>query len=113
MLWCVLAIAVEEDHDVEPLLDGPEVPALLVSSVPQVLLMTDDRQGEIRFAISVPEPDLVSGILAVVVTDQYLGYPRAEGQGDPVEDLGQGRLGVVSDDQDPDARRFSIGRPIT
>ena len=67
----VLAIAVQHDHDVEPVLDGQVVPGLLVAAVAEVGRLPDQGDRQVGLLL-VAEADQVGGVLAVIVTDDHL-----------------------------------------
>ena len=97
----VLAVAVEHHHEIEPVLDGDLVAGLLVAAVPQVLRLSDERDGQVGHLL-VAETDQVGRVLAVVVADDDLFDVRPDLLGDPVEHPGKSRCRVVGDDQYPD-----------
>ena len=92
----------EQDHDVEPVLDRPAVPHLLVTPVPEVARVAHDGERKVARLLLVPQADEVRGVLAVVVADEDLVDPRDEITRDAVQHLRQRRRRVVRDDQDPD-----------
>ena len=73
----VLAVAVEQDHDVEVVLDGPLVGRLLVAAVAEVLGPADDRQRKVGLGCWYSVPDRVGAVAAGVVADDDLGDPCA------------------------------------
>ena len=68
----VLAVAVQQDDDVEIVLDRPLVAGLLVAAVAEVAGLADDGQRQVGHQLLVAEPDEVGGVLAVVVADEDL-----------------------------------------
>ncbi len=104
----VLAVTVEHDHDVEPVLDGQAVAGLLVAAVAEVVRLADEGDGQVGDLL-VAEPDQVGRVLAVVVADDDLFDVAADGLGDAVEHPSQGGRRVVGHHQDPDP--FGLGGP--
>jgi len=100
----VLAVPVEHDHDVQPVLDGQVVAGLLVAPVPQVPGLADQGDRELGHLL-VSETDQVGRVLAVVVGDHHLLDVVADLGGDAVEGLGQRGRGVVRHHEDTDALR--------
>ena len=52
----------------------------------------------------------VGGVLAGVVKDHHFLHVVPDSGGDPLEDLGEGGNGVISDDEDPDALAVVLGK---
>ena len=68
----VLAVAVEQHHDVEVVLDRPVVAGLLVAAVAEVARVADDLEGQVGAELLVAEADQVGAVLAGVVADSTL-----------------------------------------
>ena len=97
----VLAVAVKEHDDVEAMGDRPFVAGLLVPAVAKVLRMAHDREGQLGAAL-VGGRDGVRVVLTRVVADEDVVDSGDERLGQPIERLGEGRRGVVRDDEDTD-----------
>src|SRR5690606_22723409 len=86
-------------------------------AVAQVALVAGDLDRQVGRQALVADGHQVGLVLAVVVADEHGRDRRSEVLGDPVEDGGERRRGVVRDDEDPDSlggrrggHRFSAGR---
>ncbi len=55
-LWRILAVAVEHDHDVEPVLDGQVVPRLLIPAVAQVRRLPDQGDRQVGLLLVARDP---------------------------------------------------------
>jgi hypothetical protein len=97
----VLAVAVQEHHDVQPALNGRAIPGLLVATVAEVPQMPDDRRRRRVVGCSPAHGDVHGVVHAGVVEDQDLVDPGPEVDRDAVQRGGEGRLRVVRHDQDP------------
>jgi hypothetical protein len=95
----VLAVAVQQDDDIEAVTDRPLVAGLLVPAVPEVLRVAHHGHRHPGPGL-VGQADRVGVVRAGVVADQDVVDGLGERVGDPAERLHQGRRGVVRDDQD-------------
>ena len=104
-LWRVLAVAVEHDHNVEPMFDGQVVPGLLIPPVTQVHRLPDKSDRQIRLLL-VAQTHQIGRVLAVIVADDYLFDFGPELGRDAVEHFGQGRRRVVRHDENSNSLLF-------
>ena len=100
----VLPVAVQQHDHVPPVVDGVLVARLLVSAVPEVAGVTDDRDGDVVEGV-VGAGDGFGVVAREVVLDQDLGELATRLGRDPVEDPAQGRFCVVRDDEHADLHR--------
>jgi hypothetical protein len=105
----VLAVAVEEDDDVEVAVHGVLVAAGLVAAVHEVDGIANNGEFGAFEVFLEFEADLVGVVLGGVVEDENLFDFGFEFGGDAVEDGAQSGLGVVGDDEDADA---SVGHGV-
>ncbi len=98
----VLPVAVEQDHDVEPGLDGPAVARLLIAPVAEVLVLAHGGDVQILGELLVAESDEMGGVVAGIVADQHFGDPTPEVRRNAVEHCRKGRRRVVGDHEDAD-----------
>jgi hypothetical protein len=100
----VLAVGVQHHDDVEIVLRGQLVAGLLVAAVAEVPLVPDHADRQVVRGLLVVETDQIGAVGAGVVADEDLSDLVAKALGDAVQGLGEGRRGVVGDDQHTDPR---------
>jgi hypothetical protein len=100
----VLAVPVQQHHEVEPVADRVGVAEFLVAAVALVAGVVEDRDG-VPDLLGREQAHLEGAVPRAVVDDEHLGVQLPDARGNALQHAAQGRLGLVRDDEDQQPRR--------
>ncbi len=105
----ILAVTVEQDHDIEALVHEVLVAENLIAAIAPVLLVLEDLQLRVRVHLQVAKREFKRFVLAGVIKNHHLLNVLPHHVGNAAEDLGQCSGRIVGNDEDADPFAARVG----